>query len=80
MRDCQCGKPVRLGAIRVKVNRNSGVLNYVAHADMSPDCEYLKDGKWDCVALKPYAKRKEDKPYAQLIKRWDAANPHNHTP
>ncbi len=69
MIDCDCGKPVRLGAVRTRVNRRQGVFHYIAHADMSADCEHLKG--WSCAMMKPYPKSVTDRPYAQMMARWD---------
>lgn len=71
MIDCDCGKPVRLGASPVRANRKKGVYHYIAHADFSADCEFLKAGDWDCAMLKPYPKSETDKPYVQMMARWD---------
>jgi len=70
MIDCKCGKPVRLGANRMTINRRQGVYHYIVHRDESPAC----NGPWDCVAIKPYPKVEADKPYAKLIARWEQAN------
>lgn len=75
MKDCQCGKPVKLRAFRITIDRKPGVANYIEHTDGSSDCAFLKRGKWDCVSMKPYAKREEDKPSFQLLKRWEASTP-----
>lgn len=72
MNDCrQCGQPVRLGAVRVTINRKRGVEHYVAHRDGSP----MHGGSWVTVAFKPYPVRQEDKPWCQMLARWDAENP-----
>jgi hypothetical protein len=68
--DCKCGKPVRLGALKIKVNRKSGVLHYIAHRDGSVDCEHLTSGNWDSTMLKPYPRAEEDRPYFQMMQRW----------
>lgn len=67
MRDCACGKPVRLRALPVRVNRSKGVVHWIEHADGSrgvPD-------EWKCSAMKPYPTREADKEYAKLIARWE---------
>lgn len=64
-----CGKPVRLGATKIRVDRKPGVAHYIAHMDGSP----MHDKGWDCAALKPYPAREEDKPWAQLCARWNDA-------
>ena len=64
-----CGKPVRLGATKIRVNRKPGVAHYIAHTDGSP----MHANGWDCAAMKPYPVRAEDKPWAQLCARWNDA-------
>ena len=72
MRDCpKCGKPVRLGANRISVNRKRGVYHYIAHADGSTFC--YEPGEWSTVMLKPYPKREADRPRFQMCQRWEAA-------
>lgn len=69
MHDCPiCGKPVRLGAYRLSVNRKRGVGHYIAHRDGSP----MHERGWDCVMLKPYPKNESERPYRKLIDRWEA--------
>ena len=71
MNNCStCGKPVRLGANKITVNRKRGVFHYVAHMDGSP----MHESGWDSICLKPYPKIEADKPYAQLIERWNTHN------
>lgn len=62
-----CGKPVRLGAMKILFNRKHGVVHYIAHMDESP----MHDRGWDCAALKPYPAREEDKPWVKLGARWN---------
>jgi len=70
LKNCpSCGKPVRLGATKIRVDRKPGVAHYIAHMDGSP----MHDKGWDCAALKPYPAREEDKPWAQLCARWNDA-------
>jgi hypothetical protein len=68
--DCKCGKPVRLGANRLTVNRKRGVAHYIAHTDGSPAC----GGDWTCIALKPYPKVEAEKAYSKLVARWNESN------
>lgn len=69
LNDCLCGKPVRLGATRIRVSRQNGVYHYIAHADGSP----MHEKGWDCAAMKPYPKSEADQPWRQLVARWNAA-------
>jgi len=72
LRDCSCGKPVRLSASRVTVNRKRGVWHGIVHiGDSSMAC----DGPWDCVALKPYCKDETQREYAKLMRRWNEPLP-----
>jgi hypothetical protein len=72
--DCKCGKPVRLGAHRITVDRKRGVYHYINHTDGTRACG---DG-WDCIAVKPYPKIEADKPYAKLVARWEQSNAQQH--
>ena len=67
MRPCKCGKPVRLGAYKIRVNRKNGVVHYIAHIG---DGAVLQG--WNCVALKPYPKDKAHAEYQKLLDRWEA--------
>lgn len=71
MRDCPvCGKPVRLGAQRIRANRKQGVYHYIVHKGTGNlPCV---PGDWSTVMLKPYPKREEDKPRFQMVQRWEA--------
>jgi hypothetical protein len=73
MKDCKCGKPVRLGAEKISVDRKRGVQHYIAHADGSRNCDFLASGAWICAAFKPYPANPFDREYAKLLRRWDAA-------
>ena len=68
---CVCGKPVRLGAYRISINRKRGVAHYIAHQDGSP----LHGYKWDCASFKPYPTNDDDKNWNKLMQRWNACNP-----
>lgn len=71
--DCPCGKPVRLGAIKITVNRKLGVSHYISHKDGSR-CD--NTNKWTCAMMKPYPRRDEDKPWFKMIAYWnDGAAP-----
>lgn len=65
-----CGKPVRLGANKIRVDRKPGVAHYVAHTDGSP----MHEDGWACAAVKPYPAREEDKEWRKLCDRWNEAN------
>lgn len=70
---CECGVPVRLGGHRVRVNRRQGVWHYIAHAwGRGADCQWLLNGDWHSLAIKPYPKIEADKAYIQLIERWNS--------
>ena len=68
MNDCECGKPVRLGATRITLNRKRGVAHAILHQDGTAACH----GEWVCIALKPYCKDIEQREYAKLVRRWEA--------
>ena len=71
MNKCKiCGRAVRLGAEKIRVNRMPGVMHYIAHADYSP----MHDGKWLCSMMKPYPKDEAGKPYFQMVQRWNVEN------
>ncbi len=67
MRPCKCGKPVRLGAYKVRINRKHGVAHYIAHAGESAGLT-----GWECIAFKPYPKDKGQSEYQKLLNRWEA--------
>jgi hypothetical protein len=70
MKNCPiCGKPVRMGAYHITVNRRRGVAHYIAHLDGSP----MHEPGWECSMMKPYPVNKADTPYQKLIDRWEAA-------
>lgn len=66
---CSCGLPVRLGAIRITVNRRRGVSHYIAHQGPSNGCK--EPDKWTCAMVKPYPKRDEDKDWFKMILSWN---------
>lgn len=66
----KCGNPVRLRGYHITLNRKRGVAHYIEHMDGSA----MHSREWDCIALKPYLAREEDRPSSQLIKRWNEAN------
>lgn len=71
---CLCGKEVRLGAIRITVNRRQGVAHHIAHirsdAPGEPIC--VSPRAFSCAAMKPYPLRDEDKEWFKLCARWNA--------
>lgn len=67
MKDCPCGKPVRLGAFRITVNRKRGIAHYIEHMDGSR-CENTK--KWTCSMMNPYLKE-PNRPMDLLIASWN---------
>ena len=67
MNDCPCGKPVRLGAMKVTVMRARGVAHYIEHRD-GTRCGHLKG--WTCSMFKPYPKVEAEKPFRQMLDRW----------
>ena len=69
MIDCKCGKPVRLGAEHMTLNRKRGVYHYINHMDGTRAC----GEQWDCVMLKPYPPDPE-KPRIKMVARWVAEN------
>jgi hypothetical protein len=74
MNNCAaCGKPVRLGGMKISINRRPGVTHYIAHLAGDKECDATRN--YTCSAMKPYEKREEDKPYFKLIQRWNEANP-----
>lgn len=69
MRDCRCGRPVRLSAIKITINRRRGIAHAIVHReDDSPPCE---PGTWATTTLKPYPRRESDCPWRQLLGRWE---------
>ena len=71
LRDCKCGKPVRLGARKIRVNRKQGVYHYIAHMDG----ETAINGQWCCAMFKPYPKDTNDREYKRMMDRWNATPP-----
>lgn len=69
MRDCKCGKKVRLGAYRISVNRRKGIVHNILHSDGSA---MDTDEDWGCSALKPYSKNEADRPYQKMMEKWAA--------
>ncbi len=66
MRACKCGKVVQLRALRITLNRHRGVSHWIEHAD---------EGNYTSTAMKPYPKQDADKPWKQLIARWEGVKP-----
>jgi len=64
---------MRLGAMRISVNRRRGVANYIEHMGGDRDCK-ASDG-FSCAMLKPYPKRPEDRPSFAMIEKWNVQNP-----
>lgn len=71
MTPCVCGKRVRLGAMRVSVNRQRGVFHHIVH--MADDTKPCIPGDWSCCMLKPYPKNDADKGWHKMLARWEAA-------
>jgi hypothetical protein len=67
-----CGQPACLRGNRISFGRKRGVAHYIDHVKLS---ECRATAGWTVAILKPYPKREEDKPYWQMIQRWNAANP-----
>ena len=68
MKNCICGKEVRLGAMKISVNRKRGVTNYILHMDGSKVCV---PGDWTSVMMKPYPMPVETRPSRMLIRKWN---------
>lgn len=68
MSPCPCGRPVRLRALKIRVNRRHGITHWIEHKDGRPVCPA---GDWSSVALKPYPKVEADQPWTQLRARWE---------
>ena len=49
--------------------RRRGVAHWIEHRDGSKVCD---PGVWTSVAFKPYAREPAQRPYAALIRQWDA--------
>lgn len=64
----KCGGEVRLGAQRISVERRRGVAHYIVH--LGKGCG--SDDGYACAMVKPYPKRDEEKPWFQMIERWNA--------
>jgi len=60
------GRPVRLSAMRISVNRKRGVAHCIVYMDGG-----VPEGDWSCAAMKPYPKNEADRPSRQMIKRWN---------
>jgi hypothetical protein len=73
MNDCRCGKPVRLATTRIRVNRRLGIMHHIEHTDGEP--MHGANVEWSCVMMKPYPKHEADRPYTQMIERWNASSP-----
>lgn len=76
---CRCGKAVRLGAFKMRVDRKHGISHYIVHQDGSRftrDCQ--RNGEvgagrdWICSTMKPYPKKDADKPWHQMMADWNA--------
>lgn len=68
MKDCTCGRNVRLRANIISVNRKRGVAHWIEHMDGTRVCVL---GDWGCAALKPYAKVESERPSRKLVALWD---------
>ena len=69
MNNCPCGVPVRLGAVKITVNRKRGILHYVAHTG-STSCVIPK--AFTCAMVKPYPKNEQDRPRVAMVERWNS--------
>lgn len=67
-RTCSCGRDVRLGGTRVRVNRKNGVFHQIVHMDGSPVCV---PGEWTTLMFKPYPKLDSEKGWHKMISRWE---------
>lgn len=70
MRNCDCGRPVRLSVLRVSVNRRRGVAHAIVHMD---DDTAACGGDWSCCAMKPYPSSPSDQEWSKLLTRWAAS-------
>jgi len=70
MKDCSCGKPVRLGVFRITVAGKGGVSHYIEHRNGTAVCV---DGDWQCATMKPYPKNQAEKPSQQMLISWERA-------
>jgi len=70
MINCRCGKAVRLGATKIRVNRRPGIFHYIEHMDGTQAC----NGPWDSIAVKPYPQADESKAWFALRMRWESYN------
>ena len=71
MKDCVCGKPVRLSATRITVNRRRGVAHAIVHMNGGSVCI---SGDWTCAAMKPYPKNEDERESRKLMSRWEKAS------
>ena len=69
MRDCECGRPVRLSAMKVIVGGRKGVAHAIVHTSDGTDA---CGGDWSCSALKPYPRSPFDQEWQKLLDRWAA--------
>jgi hypothetical protein len=61
----QCGLPIRLGALRVKVNGRQGITHYLDHIGRT-ECRAHRG--FTSVAFKAYP---EPRPYQTMIAEWN---------
>lgn len=66
----KCGREMRLGGMRTRVGRKHGVWHYLDHV-RPYGCDAAEN--FTSVMLKPYPARDEDKPWFQMIQRWNEA-------
>ena len=65
---CDCGKKVRIRAMRISLNRKQGVTHWLEHDDFTPVCV---SGEWSAAMFKPYPKNEADKPKAAMFAKWN---------
>ena len=70
MKNCSCGKEVRLRAYKISINRKRGVGHYIEHMDGTPVCV---EGSWSCAALKPYPKIESERESRKMMSKWEKA-------
>ncbi len=67
--DCKAtGKPVRLSATRITVNRKRGVAHAIVYLGGG-----MPEGDWSCAMMKPYPKNESERPSRQMMQRWEEA-------
>ena len=73
IKDCpKCHGQMRLRGARMSVNRKRAVAHWIEHKRGEiGGCDGAAG--YSCAMVKPYPKADSDKPWFQMIERWNAA-------